>query len=174
LSTLIAAVALAASAAGAATEHTTLPSSTVLDLRVVRRDGKPVPLRDVVRDVPTIIAFWATYCPPCQAEVPALNRAAERWRDRGLRVLGVAMDGDDPGRVRDAARTWGIRYDVIRIAPGQDDLTATLFPRGLPLAALVAHDRLIVHDGLLDDAALEKMVPPLLDAGPTSAPSDSR
>jgi len=168
----IVAVALAASATGSATQRTTPPSSSVLDLRVVRRDGKAVPLRDIVRDEPTIVAFWATYCPPCQAEVPALNRAAERWRGRGLRVLGVAMDGD-AARVHETARKWGIRYDVIRIAPGQDDLTATLFPRGLPLAALVAHDRLIVHDGLLDDATLERMVPPLLDRT-TSAPSSAR
>jgi thiol-disulfide isomerase/thioredoxin len=139
----------------------------VLDLRVARQDGTVVALREIVGDRPTVVAFWATYCAPCRAEVPALNHAAERWRDRGLRVLGVALETDGD-RVREARRTWDMRYDVLTIAGEQDALTDRLFPHGLPAAALVTHGTATLHEPLLDDAALDRLVPPLLGA-PTPA-----
>ena len=138
---------------------------TVLDLRVAQQDGTTVTLRDLVRDRAAVVAFWATYCAPCRAEVPALNRAAERWKADGLRVIGVAME-PDAAAMRAAREAWGIRYDVVPIAGGQDALADTLFPRGLPAAAFVARSAATLHERLLDDATLEKLVPPLLEGAP--------
>jgi len=141
------------------------PTPGVLDLRVARGDGTVVALREVVGDRPTVVAFWATYCPPCRAEVPALNDAARRWHDRGLRVLGVALE-TDADRVHDAQRTWKIKYDVLRIADDQDALVDRLFPRGLPTTAFVVRGTVTLHEQLLDAAALERLVPPLLAPSP--------
>lgn len=159
---VVAAILLVAS--GAAT------APSVLDLRVARDDGTVAPLREVVGDRPAVVAFWATYCAPCRAEVPALTRAAERWRDRGLRVLGVALESD-AARVRAASREWDMRYDVFTLAEGQETRTDALFPRGLPTTAFVAHGRATLHEHLVDDETLGRMVPPLLAASP---PSGSR
>ncbi|MDA2914549.1 TlpA family protein disulfide reductase [Acidobacteriia bacterium AH_259_A11_L15] len=41
-----------------------------------------------------LLNFWATWCPPCVAEMPSLQRLHERLRDRGLFVLGVSVDAD--------------------------------------------------------------------------------
>jgi thiol-disulfide isomerase/thioredoxin len=137
------------------------PSPTVLDLRVTRADGTVAPLRDVVGTRPTLITFWATYCAPCRAEVPTINRAAERWRADGLRVLGVALESD-VARARDAHDTWGMRYDSVTIAKDQDALVESLFPHGLPTTAFVARDSLTLDDHFLDDEATARMIPPLL------------
>jgi thiol-disulfide isomerase/thioredoxin len=142
----------------------------VLALRVVRAEGDVAALREVVGKTPTVVVFWATYCAPCRAEVPALNRAAERWRDRGLRVLGVALE-TDTAHARDARREWDMRYDVVTIADGEEKATDALFPRGLPAAAFVARGTATLHDQLLDDETLARMVPPLLEP---ARPSGSR
>ena len=124
-------------------------------------DGPAVPLRTVVGDRPTIVAFWASYCVACQAEVPALNRAVDRWSARGLRVVGVSLESNAE-RVSAAQTDWGMRYDVFRLASENDDLIAHLFPRGLPVAAFVRDGSTTLHEQLLDDKELARLVPPLL------------
>ena len=136
-----------------------------MELRVTQQDGSTVALRDLVKDKPAVVVFWATYCAPCKAEVPALNRTAERWASSGLRVIGISLE-PDPARMREARQTWGIRYDVLPIVAGQDAATAKLFPRGLPAAAFVAGGKVTMHDRFLDDATLDERVPKLLAQAP--------
>jgi len=38
--------------------------------------------------------FWATWCPPCREEMPAMERLYQRYRDRGLVVLALSVDAD--------------------------------------------------------------------------------
>src|SRR5882724_3119995 len=102
----------------------------LLDLRVTQKDGSALTLRDLVRDKPAVLVFWATYCAPCKAEVPALNRAAERWGSSGLRVIGISME-PDPEHMREAREAWGIRYDVLPVVAGQEKIAEKLLPRGL-------------------------------------------
>ena len=148
------------------------PASSVLDLRVTRRDGTVTTARELVDDRPALVVFWATYCAPCRAEVPVLNRVVERWRDRGLRVIGIAVEPDD-ARVRETSEVWGMRYDVHAVEGGQQALTETLFPHGLPASAFVARGVATVHERILDDATLERLVPPLLE-GATPASGNRR
>ena len=42
-----------------------------------------------------LLNFWATWCPPCVAEVPSLNNLYERFRDDGLVVLAVSVDTEE-------------------------------------------------------------------------------
>src|SRR5258708_28280521 len=99
----------------------------LLGLRVTQQDGSAVALRDLVKDKAAVLAFWATYCAPCKAEVPVLNRAAERWGSSGLRVIGISLESD-PARMREGREAWGIRYDVLPIVPRQDSTPEKAFP----------------------------------------------
>jgi thiol-disulfide isomerase/thioredoxin len=53
-------------------------------------DGEPVSLADF-RGKPLLVNLWATWCPPCIAEMPTLDSLAAREKDR-LRVLTVSQD----------------------------------------------------------------------------------
>jgi thiol-disulfide isomerase/thioredoxin len=40
----------------------------------------------------TLVNFWATWCAPCREEIPLFMAMLERYRERGFRVVGVAID----------------------------------------------------------------------------------
>jgi thiol-disulfide isomerase/thioredoxin len=57
------------------------------------------------------INFWATWCPPCRAEIPVLIELANRYKDR-LQIVGVAVD-DDPDDVKQFVKQVGINYPIV-------------------------------------------------------------
>jgi thiol-disulfide isomerase/thioredoxin len=54
-------------------------------------DGQPVSLAGLKGKV-VLVDFWATWCPPCAAAIPALNTLAQKYHDRGFVILGVNLD----------------------------------------------------------------------------------
>jgi thiol-disulfide isomerase/thioredoxin len=51
-----------------------------------------------LRGQPLVLNFWATWCPPCIEELPALDRFHRDWSTRGWQVVGLAVDS--PSAVR--------------------------------------------------------------------------
>lgn len=58
-----------------------------------------------------LLDFWATWCPPCRAEIPYLVQFYNRYKDRGLVVCGVAVS-DDESSVRSYVNQNGVNYTV--------------------------------------------------------------
>ena len=50
-------------------------------------DGRPVSLADYKGKV-VLVDFWATWCPPCVASIPALNTLAQKYHDQGFVIVG--------------------------------------------------------------------------------------
>jgi thiol-disulfide isomerase/thioredoxin len=138
------------------------PNESLLDLPVHGASGGARTVRELVGDRPTVVALWATYCPPCKMEVPVLNRAAERWNERGVRVVGVVVDSDDPEEIHDVAASWGIEYPIVWPSAEERQPVAPLVPRGLPTTFFVGNGRVRRHEGVLDDASIDRMIKPLL------------
>lgn len=61
--------------------------------------GQPRSLQDFAGQ-PLVLNFWASYCAPCQLEMPMFNQLQERFKAQGLRVVGV-NHGEMPARVQD-------------------------------------------------------------------------
>src|SRR4051794_25713569 len=58
-----------------------------------------------------IIEFWAPWCGPCRATIPHLTELAHKYKDQGLRVLGVAVWEQDPSRVEPFVADLGDQMD---------------------------------------------------------------
>jgi thiol-disulfide isomerase/thioredoxin len=63
-----------------------------------------------LRGQPLVLNFWATWCPPCVREMPALDRFAREFGPAGWRVVGLAADNAQP--VRDFLTRTPVSYAI--------------------------------------------------------------
>jgi len=82
------------------------PALELKDLR-----GRALRLSDYKGKV-VVLNFWATWCPPCRAEVPDLIRYQREYGLRGLRVIGVTYPPERLARVRAFTRGMKVNYPV--------------------------------------------------------------
>ena len=64
-----------------------------------------------------LVDFWATWCPPCVAAMPDLQRVHQDYHDRGFMVLGVNQEPGQVERVRRFMRRRGITFPSL-VDPG--------------------------------------------------------
>jgi len=57
-----------------------------------------------------VVNFWATWCPPCIQEIPAFSRMQQKWRYRGIRFIGIAID--ETSKVRSFAEQHKPTYPI--------------------------------------------------------------
>lgn len=109
-----------------------------------------------------LLDFWATWCAPCRAEIPRLVDLQNRYRDRGLRIIGISLD-DDAKPVGMFYKQFKIDYPV---AIGDADLAERYGGiLGLPVSFLIGCDgRIYVkHTGETDVSLMEQEIRPLLE-----------
>ena len=58
-----------------------------------------------------LVNFWATWCPPCKDEIPDLIRLQETYRDKGVQVIGIALQ--EAEEVHAFAKELGMNYPVL-------------------------------------------------------------
>jgi cytochrome c biogenesis protein CcmG, thiol:disulfide interchange protein DsbE len=129
-------------------------------------DGKHIALGDL-RGKVVIVTFWATWCGPCQEELPLLSRFARAHAADGLVVLGFSLDDqDDIKQVQAIAATLSFQVGLLGDphVPGYGRIWH------LPVSFTVDRDGLLVDDGWSDkdpvwtQARLDSVVMPLLRA----------
>lgn len=93
------AVATTPAPAPAAIQPAPLVGHPAPEFTLTATDGSQVALSDL-RGKVVLINFWATWCPPCRAEMPAIQQAYDRFRDQGFLVLAVNQQEDVASVVR--------------------------------------------------------------------------
>ncbi len=126
----------------------------------VTPDGMTLDLLKL-RGSPVVIHFWASWCGPCKAEMPAIQSVYAAHQADGLRVLAVNL-----GESAQAASSWsrelGLTFDTILDSDGQ--IAALYRLRGQPSTYLVASTGVIaqIFYGPTTSGALEAAILPLL------------
>lgn len=118
--------------AGAMTVGETAPA-----LALPALDGRTISLSDFSGKV-VLVDFWATWCPPCRAEMPDLVKLNQDLAPKGFTILGVAMDEDGAEAVRAFTALQPIPYPVVLNGPA--GAPAGWSVPGLPTAYLIGRD----------------------------------
>jgi peroxiredoxin len=133
-------------------------------------DGRPIRLADL-RGRPVWINFWASWCPPCQLEMPVLRDVYNAHAAEGLALVAISVQETSPDDVRAYVERYGLRYTV-----GFDATSAvfhTYHAYGLPTQLFLDRDGVIrnVVLGPVSRASAEAILAPLLAPAETPGPS---
>lgn len=82
------------------------------NFELVDLNGNKVSLSDFTGKV-VLLNFWATWCPPCRAEIPHFIEFQDKYSEKGFITLGVSLDQKDAGFVKNFVMKNGINYPVM-------------------------------------------------------------
>lgn len=60
-----------------------------------------------------VVDFWATWCPPCRAEIPGYVELMKKYGKDGLVIVGVSMDEAGPAVVKAFSDKFGVNYPMV-------------------------------------------------------------
>jgi len=123
--------------------------------------GRYIRLSDY-RGKVVLINFWATWCPPCRAEIPDLVRLQREYRSRGLQVIGVTYPPQELAEVRRFVRGAKVNYPI---GLGTKETKLLFTPsETLPMTIVISTDGRIrdIIEGILLPEEFEQKIKPLL------------
>jgi len=114
------------------------PEFTLTDL-----DGKRVRLSDLLKRGPVVLDFWATWCKPCIKSFPELEKIYQKYKDKGLTVVGINEDGPrNQKNVKPFVKKLGVTFPIL--FDRKNELMRKMKVQALPTTFLVARDGSIV------------------------------
>lgn len=124
-------------------------------------DGKKVQSADFKGKV-VVLDFWATWCPPCRAEIPGFVELQKQYGDKGLVIVGVSLDEEGPSVVKPFMKKYKINYPIVM--GDQKIVEAFGGVTGIPTTFVIDREGQIIskHVGFAEKSVFEKEIRPLL------------
>jgi thiol-disulfide isomerase/thioredoxin len=122
--------------------------------------GKTVRLESYKGKV-VLINFWATWCAPCQSEMPELVKLQKKYGARGLQILGVTYEPEKLTAVNRVARKFRINYPLLF---GSEEISRLYrIEEVLPVTIIVDREGNIQNQilGIIDTKDVEAKIAPL-------------
>ena len=140
------------------------------DFSLPNLKGETVRLKDF-RGKVVILDFWATWCGPCRMEIPHFQELVKRHKQRGLVVVGVAMDEPGAEVVKPFVKKSGIEYVVLL----GDTYTANRYGgvNALPTTFVIDRQGRVIkkYVGYRSLESFEEDLAPLLEADAETKPA---
>ena len=109
---------------------------------------------------PTVVNFWASWCPPCKEEAPHLEQVWQEYKDRGVTFLGIDVQDNDDDALEFIKR-YGITY---RNGPDRSDIALDFGMLAVPETFFIDREGQIVGKfaGAINSEQLRTFVEELL------------
>jgi peroxiredoxin len=163
------------SAGGAASPGSDRGGGRAADFALRDTAGRTVRLSDHHGKV-VLLNFWATWCVPCAAELPHLQRLYQQYGEQGFIVLAISMDGPETSASVDShARRYGLTFPVL--LDEETRVVGVYNPkRTAPFTVMIGRDGAVAgtREGYTagDEIAVEADIKALLAAGPGGGRTD--
>ncbi len=155
---------------GAQTATTALPEKTnnaweMAPFALESLDGGKHSLEDWKGKV-IMMNFWASWCAPCQYEIPEFVQYQKTYGSRNLQLVGIGVD--QKRKLANVARSLGINYPVLVLPPKDSRGLMSKWGNNsgiIPYTVVIASDGRIkyIHRGQMDEDAFNRYVKPLLN-----------
>lgn len=134
------------------------------DFTLTDENGRKVKLSDF-RGKVVVLNFWATWCGPCELEIPWFVEFEQQYRSKGLEIVGVSMDEDGWQAIKPFIGQHRINYPVLL----GNDSVGQLYGGvdSLPTTFIIDRDGTVAyppHVGLADKSEYLGEIEALLDA----------
>jgi len=134
----------------------------------------PFQLRDLQGDLHTLadwkgkvimMNFWASWCAPCQYEIPEFVHYQQQYGNKGLQVIGIGVD--EKRKLANVARSLGINYPVLVLEPSVSRQLMSKWGNDtgiIPYTVVIARNGRIkyIHRGQMGQEEFDTYVKPLL------------
>ncbi len=138
------------------------PSFTLMD-----SEGNDLSLSDYAGKV-IILDFWATWCPPCRAEIPTFVELQNEYGENGLQVIGVSVDQNGWSVVKPFMEEYMINYPIVLLTDhdiynAYQELLPPNQRGGIPFTFILDKEGNITeqHVGYKEKAEFEAAITPL-------------
>lgn len=138
------------------------PGYQAPDFTLTDMDGKTVKLSDF-RGKPVLINFWASWCPPCRAEMPDLVKKSEQYKDQvvflGVNLTTTEQDPDGPKKF---LKEFNVKYQNVLDKDGK--VGSEYQALGIPTTVTVDKNGLVVdrNQGMMNESTMERVIQRLL------------
>ena len=105
--------------------------------------GDSVSFRQEYGGQVTLVNIWATWCPPCREEMPAMQKLYESLKDKGFRIAAVSIDEGSLKDVTAFTSSLGLTFDILHDKSGKIE---TIYQTtGYPESFLIDKNGIIVR-----------------------------
>jgi thiol-disulfide isomerase/thioredoxin len=167
---VVIAMAVLATAAGVAVQHWRVTGAPIAAANEALRTARFTDLQGYTQSVQRwhgkviVVNFWATWCAPCREEIPMFVKLQEKYGERGLQFVGIAID--QPAKVRPFASEFAMNFPVLIGAADAIELTRSLGNKAsvLPFTVVLTRDGRIAatETGAVKEGRFESFLASLL------------
>lgn len=133
--------------------------NTAPDFNLTSSKGKPIKLKEYKGKL-VLLNFWASWCPPCRAEMPGFIKLQEEYKDKPFNIIGAALE--DKRSADEFAEQIGVNYPYAFGMKTVNDLAIAYgnADGGLPYSVLIGADQKVisVFYGFISEEKLKKMI----------------